>query len=146
MDQAIEEFVKEKRIAILGVSRSGKKFGNIVYTELKQRGYQPVIVHPEASEINGDRCYASLGELQGQVDSVLICLPPHKSAQALHDAAAVGLTKIWISQGADSPEVQAVARDLGLHPVTGKCILMYAQPVQGFHNFHRLFAKLIGQY
>lgn len=146
MNPAIEEFVKGKRIAVLGVSRTGKKFGNAIFDELKQRGYQPVIVHPEAQEINGTRCYRSLGDLDGQLDGVLICLPPHQTVQALRDTAAAGISKIWIQQGADSPEVKAVASELRLTPITGKCILMYAQPVTGFHNFHRTFAKLFGQY
>lgn len=146
MNPAIAEFIEGKRFAVLGVSRSGKKFGNTIYTELKQRGYQPMIVHPEAKEIGGDICYQNLGDLPGQVDGVIICLPPRQSAQALRDAAAAGIKKIWIQQGGDSPETQSVARELGVSPITGKCILMYAQPVQGFHNFHRVIAKVFGQY
>ena len=83
MNQAIQEFIEGKRIAVLGVSRSGKKFGNIAYTELKQRGYQVFIVHPEAKDISGEPCYPNLSALRGQVDGVLICLPPKQAEQAL---------------------------------------------------------------
>jgi hypothetical protein len=34
---------------------------------------------------------------------------------------------------------------LGLEPVTGKCILIYAEPVRSWHGFHRLFCRLTGQ-
>ncbi len=34
MNPAIENFVQGKRIAIIGASRSGKKFGNSVISEL----------------------------------------------------------------------------------------------------------------
>ena len=74
MNPAIVDFVEEKRVALVGVSRSGKKFGNAIHTELKQRGYEVFVVHPEAQEIAGDRCYPSLAALQGQVDRVIICL------------------------------------------------------------------------
>jgi predicted CoA-binding protein len=145
MNQAIQEFIESKRIAVMGVSRSGKKFGNAAYTELKQRGYQVFIVHPEAKDISGEPCYPSLSALQGQVDGVLICLPPKQAEQALREAASAGMKHIWLQQGAQSPAVLAAARELGVDPVVGKCILMYAQPVQSFHRLHRGFTRLIGQ-
>ncbi len=145
MNQAIQEFIEGKRIAVMGVSRSGKKFGNAAYTELKQRGYQVFIVHPEAKDISGEPCYPNLSALQGQVDGVLICLPPKQAEQALREAAGVGMKHIWLQQGAQSPAVLAAARELGVAPIIGKCILMYAQPVQSFHRLHRGFTRLIGQ-
>ena len=145
MDQAVQEFVQGKRIAVVGVSRSGKKFGNSVYTELKQRGYQVSIVHPDAQEINGERCYPNLAALSGNVDGVVISVAPKQASQALRDAVAAGIKSIWLAQGAESPEVLALARELGVNPITGKCILMYAQPVGSFHAWHRFFARLVGQ-
>jgi uncharacterized protein len=145
MNPAVAEFVEGKRVALMGVSRSGKKFGNAILTELKERGYQVWIVHPEAEEIGGERCYPNLSALQGMVDRVIICVPPKHAGQALRDAAAAGINKIWLQQGADSADVMAEARKLGLNPITGKCILMYAQPVRSFHGWHRAFARLTGQ-
>lgn len=72
MDQAINDFVSGKRIAIVGASRSGKKFGNSVATELKARGYQVFLVHPEVKEIGGERTYPNLAALAGQVDGVWV--------------------------------------------------------------------------
>jgi predicted CoA-binding protein len=145
MNQAIQDFVDGKRVAVVGASRSGKKFGNAICAELKQRGYQVFIVHPQAQEIDGQRCYPNLMALQGQVDGVVICVPPQQAGQALRDAAGAGVKNIWLQQGAQSPEVMAVAGQLGVQPVTGKCILMYAQPVRSFHAWHRAFAKVFGQ-
>ena len=145
MDQAVKDFMQLKRIAVVGVSRSGKKFGNIISTELKQRGYQVFIVHPEAKEIGGETCYPNLASLQGKVDGVLICVPPSQAGQVLREAAQAGMNKIWLQQGAQSPEVLAQARELGVKPIAGKCILMYAEPVRSLHGWHRAFAKLFGQ-
>lgn len=145
MKPEIRDFIQGKRFAIIGVSRSGKKFGNSIYTELKERGYQLFIVHPEAQEIGGETCYPTLAALKGQVDGVIVCVLPEKAAPVLREAKAAGMTKIWLQQGAQSPAVLAEAEKLGLKPVAGKCILMYAQPVRGFHTFHRGFMKLFGQ-
>ncbi len=145
MNQAIQDFIGGKRIAIVGVSRSGKKFGNSILTELKQRGYQMYVVHPEAKEIQGERCYPNLQALKGQVDGVLISVLPKQASQVLRDAVGAGIKNIWVQQGAESPEVMETAKELGVNPVTKKCILMYAEPVTSLHSFHRFFAKMFGQ-
>ncbi len=46
MEQSIQDFINCKRIAVVGCSSKGRKFGNSAYKELKQRGYQVLPVHP----------------------------------------------------------------------------------------------------
>ena len=145
MEQAVIDFVQGRRVAVVGVSRSGNKFGNSALQELKQRGYQVYAVHPSAEEIGGEHCYSCLAELPGQVDGVLVSVPPQKAVQVLREAAAAGIHNVWLQQGCESAEALSVSKELGLNTVSKKCILMYATPVQGFHRWHRAFNKLIGQ-
>jgi len=145
MDRAIQDFINGKRIAIVGISRGGEKFGNTAFAELAARGYQVFAVHPEAKEIAGTPCYPNLAALRGQVDGVLVVVPPQQAVSVLQEAAVVGLKNVWLQQGAESSEVLAQARDLGLNLVAKKCVLMYAPPVRSFHSWHRFFAGLFGQ-
>jgi uncharacterized protein len=145
MDPAIQDFISSKRIALFGVSRSGKKFGNIAYKELQSRGYQVYIVHPEAKEIEGAACYPNLAALEGKVDRVVVSVPPEKGKQVLQEVAQAGLKDVWIQQQGDSLELLDLGRDLGLNLISGKCILMYAEPVRSWHGFHRMFVKLTGK-
>jgi predicted CoA-binding protein len=145
MNASIENFVSSKRIALAGASRSGKKFGNIAYKELKARGYEVALVHPQATEIDGVACYPNLAAVRDKVDGVLVCLPAGQAGQVLHEAAGLGLRKVWLQQGAETSELLALGRELGLDLVTGKCILMYAPPVRSIHWCHRAVMKLMGQ-
>ncbi len=145
MDTSAEAFVKCHRLAIVGVSRNGKGFGNMALRELKARGYDTSIVHPQATEIGGDKCYSSLGDLQGRVDGVFISVPPEKALGVIREAYASGINNVWLQRGAESKEVLETAKALGLDPVAGKCILMYAQPVKSIHNFHRAVDKVLGK-
>ena len=145
MDKVIETFVQGKRLAVVGVSRSGKKFGNIASKELKERGYQLYLIHPEAQQIDGEPCYPSLSAVQDKVDGVLVSVPPKQALNVLKEAAAVGVKNIWLQQGSESSEVLVQAKQLGLSVISGKCILMYAPPIRSFHGFHRFVMKLIGQ-
>ncbi len=149
MDKIIDSFVQGKRLAVVGASRTGsgknKKFGNIAAKELKERGYQVYLIHPEAQEIDGERCYPNLSAVQGKVDGVFISVPPKKALGVITEAAAVGMKNIWLQQGAESTELLVQAKQLGLSVISGKCILMYAPPVRSWHGAHRLVMKLIGQ-
>ena len=145
MDSLIEKFVQGKRLVIIGLSRGGKKFGNIAYKELKARGYILYAIHPQAQDIEGVPCYPNLAALPGQVDGVLVSVPPQKAKAVLQEVAAAGIKNVWLQQGSESGEVLAQAKQLGLNVVSGKCILMYAPPVRGAHGLHRFVMKLIGQ-
>ena len=147
MNTHIQEFISGKRIALLGASRTNDKykFGNMAAAELKRRGYEVYLVHPQAKTINDIATYPGLSALKGQVDGVLVSLPADKSPDVLREAAAAGITNVWIQQGGESQELIELGQELKLNLVTGKCILMYAQPVRSFHAIHRFIAKLTGQ-
>jgi uncharacterized protein len=145
MQPEVEKFVQLKKLAIVGASRSGNKFGNTIMTELKTRGYQTSIVHPEATEIGGQKCYPNLAALRGQVDGVVVCVPPAQAEKVVDEAVKAGIKNIWLQQGAESAQAVALGKQLDATVVSGKCILMYAPPVTSFHRFHRGFMKIIGQ-
>jgi uncharacterized protein len=145
MDQAVNDFIACKRIAVVGASRDTKKFGAMAYKELKERGYQVFAVNPAAQEVFGDPCYPNLTALKGEIDGVLVTLPADKGLQVLQEAASLGLRNVWIQQQAESPELMKAGQDLQLNMVTGKCILMYAPPVRSFHGWHRGFIKFFGK-
>jgi predicted CoA-binding protein len=145
MNPLIDQFVASKRIAVVGMSRSGKKFGNMAAKELKAKGYEIFAVHPEAAEIDGFACSPSLQSLSGKVDGVWISVPPQKVLPVLKEAAEIGLKNIWLQQGAWSSEVQQTIDQLNLPVVSKKCIMMYAPPVKSVHKFHRTIVGIFGK-
>lgn len=144
MNPLIEQFVSSKRIAVVGMSRSGKKFGNMAAKELKAKGYEIYPVHPEAVEIDGFTCSPNLQSLTGKIDGVWISIPPKNVPPVLEEAAQIGLKNIWLQQGAWSAEVQQTIDQLNLPVVSKKCIMMYALPVKSVHKFHRTIVGIFG--
>ncbi len=145
MQERIESFIAHKRLALLGASAVRAKFGNFAAKELRARGYDVQLVHPSAQTIDGQRCWPSLGAIEGGVPAVVLCLPAARGVEVLREAAQHGIRDIWIQQGADSADLLSQADELGLAPVWGKCILMYAQPVRSFHAVHRFFVRIFGR-
>lgn len=146
MDQAKQDFVNSKRIAVVGVSRTDTKFGNATYRELKKRGYDVVPVHPSMESFDGDSCYQNIQSISPKVDGVFINVTPSKAADIIKDAEEAGVKNVWLQQGSQSEESINLAKSLGLNLAAGGCILMYAEPVVSIHGFHRWLWKLIGKY
>ncbi|MBC8507912.1 MAG: CoA-binding protein [Anaerolineales bacterium] len=146
MDQKIQDFIEKKRIAIVGASSASEKFGNSAAKELIERGYEVVYVHPSANEIDGQPVYRDLAAVKDKADAVWVCVPSEGGEAVLREAADAGFQNVWLQQGASSPELLKVGEELDLDLVSGKCILMYAEPVGSFHKFHQVIWKVIGQY
>jgi len=146
MNQLASEFLLEKQIAVVGASRDPQKFGYAALHEFKNHGYEVFPVHPTAESIDGVPCYHNLTELEGKVTAVWMGVKPDKGADVLRAAAKIGVKKVWIQQMSENPDLVALGKELGLTLVTGKCILMYLEPVKSFHGFHKFFVKLVGQY
>ena len=144
MNPLIDNFVSSKRIAVVGMSRSGKKFGNMAGKELKAKGYEIFAVHPDATVIDGFTCYHDLKSLSGKIDGVWISILPKNVPPVLEEASEIGLKNIWLQQGAWSKEVQETIDKLSLPVVSKKCIMMYAQPVHSIHKFHRTIKGIFG--
>jgi uncharacterized protein len=145
MEQSIHDFLNCKRIAVVGFSRRGSKFGNYVYNELQKKGYEVYAVHSTEQIISGVKCYSSLSSLKDRVDGVFVCVPPESALEVLKESAENNLKNVWLQQGAESEEVLNIAKDLNLNLVSKKCLLMYAQPVRSFHKLHRGIVKIFGK-
>jgi uncharacterized protein len=142
---AVNEFVGQQSLAVVGVSRQPKKFGTYAYKELKKRGYRVFPVNPQAETIEGDRCYANLAALPEEVGGVVVVVPSNQVEQVVRDVAAAGIKRVWMQQGADSPEAVKFCEENGITEVHGECILMFAGNVESVHRLHRFLWKILGK-
>jgi len=143
---AINEFLAQKTIAVVGASRNKDKFGTAIYRELKLHGYKVYPVNPNADMVEGDRCYAGLGALPAKVDAAILVIPPTETLAVINEAARLGIKYLWLQQGSNSTAGEDRAKELGLTVVSGACVFMYLDPVESIHKFHRFFDKLFGHY
>ncbi len=141
---AVEQFLAQRSLGLVGVSRSGRKFGNTVLRELTKRGYRVSVVHPEAAEIDGLRCVPSVSELPDEVGGIVLVVPPGQTEKVVREATARGVRRIWMQQGSESATAIELCRESGIDLVHGECILMYAEPA-GIHRFHHWLWKLLGK-
>jgi hypothetical protein len=142
---SINDFMSSAKFALVGVSRNEKKFGNYMYKDLKEKGFNLVPVHPEMSSYEGDKCFKSLKVTDGVVAAISV-VNKNKTIEVLHDAHAAGINKVWIQQGTDTPEALAFAKENKIDVIKGECLLMFSSGHKFPHSIHRFFVKLFGAY
>jgi len=114
-------------IAIVGATDHPSKYGGIIYRDLKRKGYRVVPINPLRSTVDGDRCFASLGELDENPDIVNMVVPPVRTLRLLDDIAALDDAVVWIQPGAADAAVRARVIELGIPSLIDACIMVEAR-------------------
>ncbi len=142
----IQKFLEPRKMAIAGASRNSKKFGGVVFHELRDKGFILYPINPNAEEIQGIKCYKSVEELPADVEHLLILTSKEETDSVAEAAILKGIKMIWIQQKSDTPEAIKSIGEAGIGLIYNKCIMMFASPVKGFHGFHRFLSKTFGSY
>lgn len=141
----VQDFLDQKTIAVVGVSRSPKKFSRMVYDAFKKKGYTVYAVNPNAENIEADVCYKDVFSLPKPADGIVILTPPKETEEIVKHALDAGIKRIWIQQGAESEGAMLFCRKNGLKVIAHQCICMFLQPQAFPHNVHRFIWKLVGK-
>ncbi|HKF01366.1 MAG TPA: CoA-binding protein [Candidatus Sulfotelmatobacter sp.] len=147
--EVIEDFLAQKRIAMVGASRDPGDFSILLFKELCRRGYNVVPVNPQASEILGQRCFKRVQDIQPPVDAALLMTSPLTTDAVVADCAEAGIRRIWMYRAAGDGAVSANAVQLcqekGIQLIPGECPFMFL-PGNGFHALHGFIRKITGSF
>ena len=139
----------QHRIAVVGASDDPQNFGRTVYRELRDHGHDVAAVNPGATTVLGDPCHPDLRAVPGVVDVALVMVGPDRAEEAVSDAIAAGVERIWLFKGVGGPgsvssgAVQ-LCTDAGVEVVAGACPLMFLEPTALVHRVHRRLRSLRG--
>lgn len=139
----IDDFLAQKTLAVVGVSRNSKKYGNAAFKTLKSKGYKLIPVSRTIDTIKGEKCYHTLAELPVPVDGVLIVTHPKDTEILVKDAVKAGIKRVWMQRGAESTVAIEYCEKHGIKAVYKQCILMFAQPT-GVHGVHHWVKGVFG--
>jgi uncharacterized protein len=112
-----------KVVAVIGASSNRKKFGNRAVRGFKQQGYTVVPINPHETEVEGLKAYASVLDVPGPIDMASIYVQPEVGEQVIAEIAQKGIIEVWLNPGAESEELIARARALGIQPIVA-CSIM----------------------
>lgn len=106
-----------KTVAILGASADRSKYSNKSVRAHERQGWEVYPVNPKGGEIEGRPVFKSLRDIPVKLNRVSMYLPPSVGIELLADIAAVAPQELWVNPGAESAELIAAAKALGLQPI-----------------------------
>jgi predicted CoA-binding protein len=121
-----------KVVAVIGASSDRAKFGNKALRAFASQGYTVVPIHPREAEVEGFTAYRSVLDVPGPVDMATMYLAPALGLKVIEEVAQKGIPEVWLNPGADSPELAARARELGLRTIVACSIRGIGESPQSF--------------
>ncbi len=147
----ITKFFECKRLALVGVSRKSLHFSRAVMKEFLAAGYDVVPVNPQATDIDGHKCFARLAEIDPPVEAALLLTgSPQETNKTMRECREAGIRNIWIYKnvhdGAEHEKARELYRSQSSALIEGYCPLMFLPGTNFFHRAHGFLVKLVGHY
>jgi predicted CoA-binding protein len=112
-----------KTVAVIGASADRRKFGNIAVRAFRQAGYRVIPINPHESEVEGLRTYPSVLDVGEPIEMATVYVPADVGERVIEEIARKGIKEVWLNPGAESPQLVAKARALGLTPIQACSII-----------------------
>src|SRR5579885_415772 len=135
----LEEVLHPRSVAIIGVSRSPHKWGNVAARQLIAGGFPGAIylINPTIREVLGRATYANLRDVPGPVDLAVIATSFQHVMRGVDDCIAHGVKGIVIitagfsETGAEGRELErqlvARCREHGIRVIGSNCMGLYVR-------------------
>ena len=124
MQDLIQEFMAQKKFAIVGATDNTKKYGYEIFKNLKRRGYEVYPINPRLGELEGIKCYPSLSDIPVKVDVVDFVVPPAVTETVLKECKRLRLNRIWLQPGSESGAAIDFCQENNLKVVHGVCVML----------------------
>ena len=107
--------------AVVGCSPDPRRDSHDVAAFLLRRGYRVIPVNPSCTEVLGQRCYPSVGDIPEAVDVVDIFRRSERAGAHVDEAVAAGARAVWMQLGVVDNAAAERGRAAGLDVVMDRC-------------------------
>ena len=155
VDNMVQDFLAQKKIAVVGVSDKRDTGCNLTYKKFKENGYQVFGVNPRISTYDGDVCYADLKSIPEKPDAVFILASPKVTYEIVQQCVDLGIKHVWmhcmmgtkpgLAAGMTSVSQEAVekCKANNISVIPGSCPNQFLKPDFG-HNMMRGMWRIFG--
>jgi predicted CoA-binding protein len=155
IDTLVQDFLAQKKIAVVGVSDKRETGCNLAYKKFKENGYQVYAVNPHITAYDGAQCYPDLKSIPEKPDAVFILTSPKVTEQVVQQCVDLGIKHVWmhclmgtkpgLAAGMTSVSQDAVrmCRENGIAVIPGACPNQFLKPDFG-HALMRVMWRTLG--
>jgi len=151
IDNLVQDFLKQKVIAVVGVSDKRETGANRNYRTFKGHSYRVFAVNPRISVFDGAPCYPDLKSIPDKPDAVFMLTSPKVTEQIVQQCVDLGIKHVWmhclmgtkpsLSAGTTSVSQSAVemCRANGITVIPGSCPSQFLEADFGHGLMRRLW-------
>ena len=155
IDPLVQDFLAQKKIAVVGVSDKRETGCNLAYRKFKETGYTVSAVNPHLTTFEGDPCYPDLKSIPEKPDAVFILTSPSVTEQVVQQCVDLGIQRVWMhclmgtkpglaaNMTSVSPEAVRLCRENGITVIPGACPNQFLKPDFG-HAVMRVMFRTLG--
>ncbi len=155
IDLLVQDFLAQRKIAVVGVSDRRETGCNLGYRKFKEAGYAVSAVNPRIAEFEGDPCYPDLRAIPERPDAVFILANPRVTEQVVRECADLGINHVWMhcmmgtkpglvgGMTSVSQDAVRLCRENGIVVIPGSCPNQFLNPDFG-HSMMRVLWRALG--
>ena len=155
IDSLVQDFLAQKKIAVVGVSDKRETGCNANYNKFKSTGYKVYAVNPRITQYDGDPCYPDLKALPEKPDGVFILANPQVTEDIVRQCVELGIKRVWMhcmmgtkpgaaaNMTSVSPSAVKMCRENGITVIPGSCPNQFLKPDFG-HGMMRVMWRTFG--
>jgi len=111
----------------------------------KKKNLKVYGINNRAIDRSSKDIFPDFDSLPEKVDAAIINVSPKYVLDVVKDAYKRGIRKIWLQQGAESIEAIQYCNERDINVIHDRCVLMFSNPEEFPHNFHRWVLKIFGK-
>ncbi|MGM8213683.1 CoA-binding protein [Virgibacillus sp. W0430] len=111
-----------KTIAVVGLSNNPRRTSYQVSKAMQQSGYRIIPVNPTVDEVLGEKAFASLTEIEDQIDIINVFRRSEYLPNLAKEAALTNCRTFWTQQGIKNEEAFHLLKKEGFTVVMDVCI------------------------
>jgi predicted CoA-binding protein len=151
IDTLVQDFLAQKRIAVVGVSDLRETGCNAAYHRFKEAGHNVSAVNPRLTTFEADPCYPDLASIPEKPDAVFILTNPSVTEEIVQQCVDLGIKQVWMhclmgtkpglaaSMTSVSQDAVQMCRENGITVIPGSCPNQFLKPDFGHGLMRRIF-------
>ncbi|MBM3124150.1 MAG: CoA-binding protein [Chloroflexi bacterium] len=155
LDDLVNDFLAQKKIAVVGISDRRDTGCNLAYRNFKKNGYRVFAVNPHISTFEGDTCYPDLKSIPENPDAVFLLTNPTVTEQIVQQCVSLGIRRVWmhcmmgtkpglaLGMTSVSPSAVELCNANGITVIPGSCPNQFLKPDIG-HAMMRGLWRMFG--
>jgi predicted CoA-binding protein len=108
------KLVMKKNVAILGASDHPERYSHKAQLLLLKKGYNPVLITPSHSIIDGIKCYPSLNNIEEDIHTLTIYVSPEISSKIKKDILNFKCKRVIFNPGSENSSLYGDLKKKGI--------------------------------